>query len=105
MELDKNCSDCPSEHDCKSLYDSIGHSTGPSVVKSVIIVFLLPILFFIGSLVVCDKYITGIESAKAKTALSALISILVSILYVFLARFLVRRKLLRQKKQCQNQEI
>lgn len=102
MELDKNCSDCPSKHDCSSLYESVGHAKGPSVVKSVIVVFLLPILFFIGSLVVCEKYITGIESAKAKTALSALISISISIIYVFLARFLVRRRLSRQKKQCQS---
>jgi len=48
------CSQCPQNHDCKAVYEQLGKSKGPNVVRKVVVAFLLPIAIFIAALAVSD---------------------------------------------------
>ena len=47
MINDSNCSECNHKHDCKSIYEAMGHSRGPSVLGKVFAAFVIPIFVFI----------------------------------------------------------
>ncbi|UCD52470.1 MAG: hypothetical protein JSW27_07500 [Phycisphaerales bacterium] len=46
----KPCNGCSQAHDCKRIYEQLGHAGGPSVVLKVIMAFALPIVLFIAAL-------------------------------------------------------
>ena len=50
MTQAKWCEGCSQAHDCKKLYEQIGHLDGPSVAPKVLIAFVLPIGVFIAAL-------------------------------------------------------
>jgi len=54
MAQEDFCSQCPQSRDCKAVYQQIGNSKGPSVVRIVLMAFLLPIAVFIAALAVSD---------------------------------------------------
>ncbi len=48
----KSCDGCSQAHDCKKIYEQLGHAGGPSVTWKVIVAFALPIVAFVGALAV-----------------------------------------------------
>ena len=44
------CGDCAQKHDCKSIYEHLGKTQGPSIVMRVVSAFLVPLVLFIVSL-------------------------------------------------------
>jgi hypothetical protein len=80
------CSNCDGAHDCKTIYEQMGKAQGPSVVKKVIVVFLLPIIVFAVCLVVADKKLVAVTSNEhLRILLGVLFAGLVSFVYVLIA--------------------
>jgi len=50
MTENDNCSGCAQKHDCKSIYQTLGHARGATVFWKVVFVFLVPIAVFIISI-------------------------------------------------------
>jgi hypothetical protein len=55
MKQQDFCQDCHYKHDCREIYRQLGHSSCPSVVRKVIVAFLLPLVVFIISLAVFNE--------------------------------------------------
>ena len=82
----EDCSDCAKAHDCKVVYEQMGGAQGPSVVKKVIVAFLLPIVVFVVCLVVLDNKLVAItRSEHLRILLGAVSAGLVSFVYVLIA--------------------
>ncbi len=82
----ENCSNCTEAHDCKTIYEQMGKAQGPSVVKKVIVVFLLPIIVFVVCLVVLDKQLVAVTGNEhVRILLGVLFAGLVSFVYVLIA--------------------
>ena len=56
MNQQEFCQDCHHKHDCRQIYRQLGHASCPPVVRKVIVAFLLPLVVFIVSLAVFDKF-------------------------------------------------
>ena len=91
--IDKeDCSNCAGAHDCKTIYEQMGKAQGPSVVKKVIVVFLLPIIVFVVCLVVLDRKLVAVTGNEhVRILLSVLFAGLVSFVYVLIAGRMSRR--------------
>ena len=50
MVQEKSCEGCSQAHDCKKIYEQLGHAGGPSVARKVSIAFGLPIVLFVAGL-------------------------------------------------------
>lgn len=99
MEMDKHCSDCPSHDNCSKIYEQAGASDALPVGINVVLVFMLPILLFIATLIVCDKFIS-IENNALKTGVSAFLAFFVTWIYLLIARKIVRRRVEKLKENC-----
>ncbi len=55
MKQQEFCQDCHYKHDCRQIYRQLGHASGPSIVRKVIVAFLLPLVVFIISLAVFNE--------------------------------------------------
>jgi DeoR/GlpR family transcriptional regulator of sugar metabolism len=64
------CQICHHKHDCRQIYRQLGHAACPSVVRKVVIAFLLPLLVFIISLAIFDKFFIGAESTSQNSSAS-----------------------------------
>ena len=82
----EDCSNCAGAHDCKVIYEQMGKAQGPSVVKKVIVAFLLPIIVFVVCLVVADKKLVAVtRNEHLRILLGVLFAGLVSFVYVLIA--------------------
>lgn len=59
MNQQEFCQSCHYKHDCRQIYRQLGHTSCPSVVRKVIVAFLLPLVVFIISLAVFDDFFAG----------------------------------------------
>ena len=65
------------------MYEAAGRQKGPSVTLRVIVVFLLPLLVFIGSLVIADKVLADFVPAKELlTFLSFLVAMSATLVWI-----------------------
>ncbi|MEJ2701278.1 MAG: SoxR reducing system RseC family protein [Sedimentisphaerales bacterium] len=53
------------------IYEQLGRTKGPSIVGKVLLAFVLPLLLFIGSLIVAEYLLSGLKAADAVKALLA----------------------------------
>jgi len=56
------CQQCNQRQDCGKAYEQLGKIEGPSIVKRVVLAFVLPLAVFIGSLAVLDRIFSGVVS-------------------------------------------
>lgn len=66
-KINDYCSKCPQKDGCKEVYERLGHSDVPSVAGKVILAFLLPIVLFVGLLLVFDRLLPVFETEKVRT--------------------------------------
>ncbi len=86
MTDEEYCSKCVWAHDCKVVYEQMGKAHGPSVVKKVIVAFLLPVIVFVVCLVVLDKKLVAVTGNEhLRILLGVLFAGLVSFVYVLIA--------------------
>ncbi len=85
MALQKSVFKCTAKHDCQKIYHQLGKAKDPSVAWKITIVFLLPLLVLIGTLVLFHQFFTNtIDEEGLRTAVSFLLSVLATSVYIFL---------------------
>ncbi len=86
MILQKSHLKCSAKHNCRTIYQQLGKAKGPSVARKVTVVFLLPLLVFIGILVLFEQIFTNtIVIKELQTAMSFLLSALATSIYILVA--------------------
>jgi uncharacterized membrane protein len=87
MASHRFCQDCIQKHDCRSVYEQLGDSTGKSVTLNLILAFLLPLIVFIVSLAVSERVLArAINIEEVRMALSFLLALLVTFVCVLITR-------------------
>ena len=71
MTQQELCQQCNQRQDCGQVYEQLGRIEGPSIVKEVVLAFLLPMVVFVASLAVFERMFSQVVSAgQARSALS-----------------------------------
>ena len=77
MIQEKICQECNQKHGCQEVYEQLGRAAGPSVVKKVVVAFLLPLVAFIGLLAGFERILAGgIDGKGLRTGVSFLLAVL-----------------------------
>jgi uncharacterized membrane protein len=91
------CRDCIQKHDCRSVYEQLGNTSGASVVLKVILAFLLPMIVFIVSLAVSERVFAGVTNVeKLQTIFSLLLALLATFICIFIIRMINKQLIFRQ---------
>jgi len=99
------CQDCRYKHDCREIYRRLGHATCPSILRKVIVAFLLPLVVFIVSLAIFDEFFavavrsilrssqdgTGGNMQELQTAVSFFMALLITSVCVVFTRAINKR--------------
>ena len=87
MSEQKECRGCPQENRCQEAYEKMGKSQAPSVALKVVIVFLLPMLVFIGSLLAAQKLLASVvKNEDHLTIISFFAAIAVTFVFLVVIR-------------------
>jgi len=54
---EQHCQGCAHQNSCEKIYDQLCNSKGPSVLRNVVEVFLLPLVLFVVSLVLAEHFL------------------------------------------------
>jgi hypothetical protein len=93
MEPDKNCKGCAEKDRCQSIYEAMGKFKGESVLVKVVLVFLLPILIFIASLIIYEGYLQKLTDNKNLIiACSAVLSAATALVYILITSAVYKRR-------------
>ena len=77
MIQEKICQECGQKNECHAVYEQLGRAAGPSVVKKVVLAFLVPLVAFIGLLASFERILAGVIEAKGlRTGVSFLLAVL-----------------------------
>jgi len=87
MTQQELCQQCNQRRNCGQVYERLGKTEGPSVVKKVVLAFLLPLVVFVASLAVFERVLLAVVSAgKTRSALSFALALLLTFVCVLLAK-------------------
>ena len=93
MDNTKNCSGCVDSDRCQAAYENAGKSKCPPVAGKVFLVFLLPIIIFIITLGLSERYLGNIsKNQDINTATGVLLAISASMIYIFVVRAFVKKR-------------
>ena len=92
----KTCDKCGNRHGrgrcCIDIYQQLGQSKGPPVVRKVLLAFVLPLLVFIVSLVLASYFLSNFVAGDKSNALSSFLAALaVTVVLVQLIRIFTRK--------------
>jgi hypothetical protein len=92
--MDKHCDSCGQKDSCKTIYGKLGNSKLPPVLLNVVLALLLPLIFFVGTIVAAEKFFfEKIANSLWRNVLSLFAAIVVVGLYIAilkLCQFLLR---------------
>ncbi len=92
MASQRFCQDCIQKHDCRSVYEQLGNSSGASVALTAILAFLLPLIVFIVSLAVSERVLARATNNEGlQIALNFLLALLVTLVFVFITRIIFKQ--------------
>jgi len=84
MSEQEFCRYCQERHECQEIYRQLGQAKGPSVFFKVVAAFLVPLVVFIGSLVVFEVILAKlVNSGALKTGIS--LALALSVTFVFIS--------------------
>ena len=87
MTQQELCQQCNQRHNCGQVYERLGKTEGPSVVKKVVLAFLLPLVVFVASLAVFERVLLAVVSAgQTRSALSFALALLLTFVCILLAK-------------------
>jgi hypothetical protein len=87
MAQQKLCQQCNQRQDCGQVYEQVGKSEGPSIVKKVVLAFLLPVVTFIISLAIFEKMFSGVTSAgQVQSGLSFAAALLLTFVCILVTK-------------------
>lgn len=93
MAQQKSCQECDQKHHCQEIYQQMGKAQGPSVAFKAIVAFLLPILAFIVTLAVSEKFLVKIiDTKQLRTVLDFLLALLVTLAIILISKQLNKNK-------------
>ena len=92
----KLCDKCGYRHGygrcCIDIYQQLGQVKGPSIAVKVLLAFILPLLFFIGSGIVAENLLSHlIPDSGLKTLLVFLSALTATLIFVQIIRILTRK--------------
>jgi len=86
------CQNCSQKHNCRAVYERLGSTNAPSVLREVLAAFVSPILLFITTLAVSQRLLTGIIVLKQwRTAVSFVTASAAVFLFVSVLRTINKR--------------
>jgi len=99
----KLCDKCGYRHPrgrcCIDIYQQLGQSEVPSVVGKVLLAFVLPLLVFVGSLVLAEYLLSDfMAEGGGKTFISFLAALVVTVICVQLIRIFTRKPVNTESK-------
>jgi hypothetical protein len=86
------CDGCSQADGCKEAYRQLGCTDGPSVTRTVLVAFLLPLVLFIGSLGAFGWWLEGTAGGPYRTPLALLLALLVTAGAMLTIRAVSRRR-------------
>jgi len=88
MNEKEQCRQCVHSQRCQEIYKKLGGSEGDSVAVKVIVAFLVPILTFIGALLLFEKLLARIVAVgkPASSVIAAVLAALAAFGAILLAR-------------------
>lgn len=92
MSQQELCQQCNQRQDCGKVYEQLGKIEGPSIIKSVVLAFLLPMVVFIASLAVFERIFSGVISGgQARSAFSVALALSLTFVCILVAKALNRQ--------------
>jgi hypothetical protein len=92
MTQQELCQQCNQRQDCGQVYEQLGKLEGPSIVRKVVLAFLLPLIVFIVSLAVFERMFSGlIIAGQVQSALSFAAALSLTFVCIFLTKVVDRR--------------
>lgn len=87
MEQQESCQGCGQRQRCQSIYQKMGNAQGPSVVRGVILAFVLPIVIFIMGLAISRKVLeTIIVGPRIQTSINVVFALLAVFVYLVITK-------------------
>ncbi len=92
MVLEDSCQNCGHKDKCAQVYEKLGNTAGPSVVLSVVISLLLPLVVFIAALLFFERiFVSAIQIEKLRIAVTFLVAALTAFLFAIVLKRLFSR--------------
>lgn len=91
MKTDSYCSQCGHKETCQQVYAKLGEYEGPSVVRDVLIAFVLPIAVFMASFAGFERLLRPRLSEPLLIAAAAAAALGVSVLLILIVKVLRNR--------------
>jgi len=83
------CRQCNQRHDCEKVYEQLGKFDGPSVVRKVVLAFLMPLVVFTVSLAIFEKiFSTLLNDGQFQSAISFVSAFLLTFVCVLMTRLI-----------------
>ena len=81
------CQQCNQRQDCGKVYEQLCKIEGPSIVRKVVLAFLLPLIIFIVSMAIFEKMFSAVISdGQLRSALSFASALLLTFICILLTR-------------------
>ncbi len=92
MEQPENCKGCSEAHTCARAYEQLGKADGPSMTCKAIVVFLLPIAAFAGTLAACGAILDVAVAPQYETPLGCVIALAVTAIVMLVVSTVIKRR-------------
>jgi hypothetical protein len=87
MAQHEPCDQCDEKLRCREAFSRLGNAPGRSIVRNVLVAFVLPLVVFIGALMLAQQFLAvRIESDNLRTALAVLLALGAAVVCVAAAR-------------------
>ena len=91
--MDKHCDNCGQKNSCQAVYEKLGNSKTPPVLLKIVTALLLPLVFFVVTVVAAEKiFFERITNPSWRNVLALVAAIAVVCLYLLIFKFLRRIK-------------
>lgn len=91
MVQEKSCEGCSQAHDCKKIYEQLGHAGGPSVARKVSIAFALPIVLFVLGLAAFDHLLRAQLAEPHRTSVAFVLALAITVSLMLLVSVTTKR--------------
>ena len=83
------CQECSQKDNCRRAYENLGNIKGPSVTMKSIVAFLIPLIIFLLTLGIFERFFQkAIGSKKLQVAIGFLAASTVTIIYIMIVKLI-----------------
>ncbi len=92
MTQQELCQQCDQRQNCGEVYEQLGNIEGPSIVRKVVLAFLLPLVVFTVSLAIFERMFSGvIRAGQVQSALSFAAALSLTLVCILLTKVIDRQ--------------